>query len=536
MASRNFMRGIGMPGRKNPIESSQKKLYLRLQEELEGLEGNKSRELLAYERSFRRALPRSLKSSTKKELLKAIKKSNIVLVGDFHPFRQSQKGFLRLLEDCHPILAKISIGLECFSGSQQNSIDQYLAGYITAGELREKTNFDEQWPFPWENYHEILAFARLHHLQVLALNLEVGHQRLADRDQKASEHVAMALHSDPKQTVFVLYGELHLASNHLPLYIKRQCNCPMVVVHQNLPSLYWQAPRAATGQKAEILRLKKNEFCIINSVPWVKARSYLDWLEGNPNFEEWEEGLDIPGVVQEYTKLLAETLQVKVEEIPEIEIFGPNHPKSNSRKFSKEERIFAQHSRELQRTNYIPSRGLLLLPSVSTNALSEGAAYLLWRSLRPGSAHTLPAFGAPLIAQYFIGYLGSKILNPKRKCNEVPDLKQLAKKSSTRPKEAKKQKVFRRALHLLRPYLDEGNFKSPKLPLLEEIEAHRIAGYILGERLFLAFLRQPSLLPFVQKTFRASTSLPAWAEHLLKAVAKQIAQKSPVPTSKHDLF
>jgi uncharacterized iron-regulated protein len=151
-----------MPGPKAPgtLERSQKQLYVAVRKELAPFETLKRRELLDYERAFRQGLPRKARASSRRELLAAIKGASVVLVGDFHPFRQAQKGFTRLVESAAKSRGQAAIALECFEQKHQRSLDQYIAGLITAEELRDETNFDASWAFPWENYREILLLAR----------------------------------------------------------------------------------------------------------------------------------------------------------------------------------------------------------------------------------------------------------------------------------------------------------------------------------------------------------------------------------------
>jgi len=521
------------------IERSQKKLYLSIKSELALFEKKKRNEILSYERSFRSSLPRTIRAADKKLLIRELRRASAVLVGDFHPFRQSQKGFLRLIEECLPTKKKIVLGLECLQQAHQSAVNEYLAGFITAEELRDKIDFEKYWPFSWENYREILEFAKKKKYQVLALNILERKRTLSmlrERDRAAAEKTAAEIFSRPDTTVFVLYGELHLARRHLPADLRERLGkkLKVLVVHQNDPDLYWKAPKQKNGQKPEVLRLASDEFCIQNSVPWVKLRSYLDWLEGNPNSEEWDNDFDVEGTVHHYAKLLAEAIGLQARPREDIEIAGPHsieRADTLANALPALEKALLRHSEQFQRTGFLPSAGRLLLPSISTNTLSEAASFLLWHSQRGTSQKNSRSLPHVCIAHFLVGYLGSKVLNPKRKCNEVADLKGMLlgkSRGESRPR------VAARALSLLKPYLRGENLPGGQAALHGpgEMEACRLAGYILGDRFFQSLLMEPELLSFVRAWYQCD-SAPGM-KILLAETAERIRAISPA--SKRDRF
>ncbi len=519
------------------IERSQKKLYLSIKSELYLFEKKRGREILAYEKAFRASLPRSIRAAEKKELLREMRGASAVLVGDFHTFRQSQKGYLRIVEECVGGKKRVVLGLECLQQAHQSAVNEYLASYITIEELRDKIDFERYWPFSWENYREILELAKKKKLSVLALNIlerKRTASMLRERDNAAAERTATEILSHPGTCVFLLYGELHLARPHLPSDLRDRLGRghKVLVVHQNDPELYWKAPKQKNGQKPEVLRLAAQEFCILNSVPWVKLRSYLDWLEGSPSSEEWDDGLDVEGTVHHYARLLADAIGLQVILREDTDISGPDFlaPESDtlsSLKLPALDRALLRHSAQFQRTGYLPFSGRLLMPAVSTNSLSEAASFLLWHSQKGASSSKGKIQTHVCVAHFLVGYLGSKVLNPKRKCNEIADLKEMLH-------ERGHSKIVARALSLLRPYLKEQGLPKSSAPLSGpgEMEACRLAGYVLGERFFLSLLMEPELLSFVRSWYQCS-SAPGMKVLLTETAAKIRAVS---PASKKDRF
>lgn len=526
------MRGL------DAIERSHRKLFLSLQKELRYLESAKASSIRAYERSFKRSLPSRVQVTSKGSLVTRAKTAAVILVGDFHPFRQSQKGFLRLLKEVRSRSARpAAIALECIQQEYQTHIDYYLQGLITAEELREETAFEDHWPFPWENYRELLEYAKTEELPVLALNVREkarATRELQARDEAAALRLAEALKEEPRLQVFALYGELHLAAPHLPARIRAQVpRKRVVVVHQNETQLYWSAPRLRNGQRPEVLRLREDEFCILNSLPWMKLRAFLDWAEGNQE-DEWDEASDLGGVVSQFASLLAEALFLEAPSADAIEAWGPEQLEYGHSLKGADRALF-QHAQKFQRVTFLPNARALVVPALSTNALTEAAALHLWARHNSGAAKA--ESGARLMVQFLAGFLGSKLLNPKRKCNEEADMRAyLARLPRAKHARDAKAKVFSRALSLLRPLLHQKRGSAGPLKGAAEIEALRLAGYVLGNRLSLSLPQRKVAALLTQEIFNSSVMAAAWGTRLLAKISAEIREASVPPEGKQEGF
>ena len=519
------------------IERSQRKLFRSIQKELRHLEKAKGREIRAYERAFRKSMPADFAASTKRALIARGRGAAVLLVGDYHSFRQSQKGFLRLVKEVREASSRPAIiALECIQQRFQPQLDYYAEGLITAEELRDEINFERHWPFAWENYREILEYARSEALPLLALNADqrAGTPELKVRDQAAATRIAAALQEFPGAQVFALFGELHLAEPHLPAELRRRLSRKRVLtVHQNDTELYWAAPRSRLGQRPEVLRLRPDEFCILNSVPWMKLRSYLDWAEGSAE-DDWDAGTDVQGTVTHFAAMLAEAVGLEAPSGDDVEIFGPEGLPDWAPRLVAGERALLRHARDFQRVAYLPGAKAILLPSLSTNALTEAASLLIWAKANRAPAEEL---GPRLLLQYVVAYLGSKIRNPQRKCNEEADLNAYLASlpPAKRARDAKAQ-VFRRAQSLLAPYLGGRRVSAVKLSGSKELEAHRIAGYLLGNRLFLSLQRRQSAVNLTRDLYTSSASAETWARRMLDRIGAELGQAELIGLSKRDSF
>ncbi|WP_310487684.1 ChaN family lipoprotein [Chamaesiphon sp. VAR_69_metabat_338] len=107
---------------------------------------------------------------SQQQIVDRLKTSNVVYLGETHDRladRQQQLAIIQALFKHNPQLA---IGMEMFQRPAQPLLDLYLAGKLSAAELRKQSEFDKRWGFSWESYAPILEFAKANRLPVIALN------------------------------------------------------------------------------------------------------------------------------------------------------------------------------------------------------------------------------------------------------------------------------------------------------------------------------------------------------------------------------
>ena len=107
---------------------------------------------------------------SQQQIITELQTANVVYLGETHDResdRQQQLAIIQALLQHNPQLA---IGMEMFQRPAQPLLDRYLAGTITAAELRQQSEFDTRWGYKWESYAPILEFAKAHRLPVIALN------------------------------------------------------------------------------------------------------------------------------------------------------------------------------------------------------------------------------------------------------------------------------------------------------------------------------------------------------------------------------
>ncbi|MBW4524120.1 MAG: ChaN family lipoprotein [Phormidium tanganyikae FI6-MK23] len=103
-------------------------------------------------------------------VLKQLKQSRVIYVGETHDNEADHRAQLEIIRSLYQQNPKLAIGMEMFQRPFQSGLDSYLAGAATDSMLREFTEFDKRWGFPWEFYFPIIDFAKENQLPVVALN------------------------------------------------------------------------------------------------------------------------------------------------------------------------------------------------------------------------------------------------------------------------------------------------------------------------------------------------------------------------------
>ncbi len=132
------------------------------------------------------AVPAATQSSVsftpqQQRIIKQLQIAKIVYLGETHDSAADHQQQLAIIQVLFKHNSKLAIGMEMFQRQTQPLLDRYLAGKITATELRKQTEFDRRWGFKWEYYLPILQFAQANHLPVIALNTPTEITRKAAR-------------------------------------------------------------------------------------------------------------------------------------------------------------------------------------------------------------------------------------------------------------------------------------------------------------------------------------------------------------------
>src|SRR3984893_10568921 len=233
-----------------------------------------------YLRDFREAYRSYEKVLTPSDVRHEIAKAGIVLVGDYHALPNSQRYPASLLRDPELHHRPIVLGVETIFSRDQHILDEWYRGEIDESELCQRIRFELDWGYEWAPFYELLSAARDHGASIYGLDCMPREdlRKIGARDRHAADKIADLRRRPPAALIIVLFGESHLAPQHLPALLQEQLPAePMLTVLQNVDALYWRAA-GETSDHIEAVQVRKdareNVLCVFNATPLEKYENY----------------------------------------------------------------------------------------------------------------------------------------------------------------------------------------------------------------------------------------------------------------------
>jgi len=230
-----------------------------------------------YLREFTQAFRQYEKAISPEDLDQKISEANIVLIGDYHALSASQRYAASLVEkiaSTRPVV----LCVEAVLSRDQCILDSWWRREIGEDELRKRLRFDREWGYEWQPFYDLLSTARDHAEAIYGLDCmpREDMRRIRSRDRHAAAKISDARRQHPSAVIVVLFGESHLAPQHLPKLIRQDLpgDC-LVTVLQNVDALYWKA----VGENAGAVSISQDAVCVFNSSPLEKYESYRLCLE-----------------------------------------------------------------------------------------------------------------------------------------------------------------------------------------------------------------------------------------------------------------
>jgi len=217
--------------------------------------------------------------SSARELGRKFCKSSFIYFGDYHTAIETQKsiakGIDRILKNFDAV-----IYIEFINKKYQRLLNAYLKNEISEEDLFRKTGFYLKWNLKTEGYANILRIAKEYGAEVIAANVDTDENGreldLNERDEKASEIITEKYSSSKNKKHIIIYGQHHLAKKHLIEKVEKKTdNSNYTIILQNLDHLYYKAKNM--NPEANIIKLKKNVFCIFCADPELLAKRDLDY-------------------------------------------------------------------------------------------------------------------------------------------------------------------------------------------------------------------------------------------------------------------
>jgi len=216
--------------------------------------------------------------------------AGIVLIGDYHALPNSQRYVASLLRD--PVLHRrpVVLGVETIFARDQHIVDEWLGGEIDEDELRQRMRFDLDWGYEWAPFYELLSAARDHQTPIYGLDCMPREdlRKIAARDRHAADKIAEIRASHPDALLLVLFGESHLAPQHLPALVAKRISkeapeaaspkTRLLTVLQNVDALYWRAA-GEPSDHIDAVEVNPDVLCVFNATPLEKYENYRICLD-----------------------------------------------------------------------------------------------------------------------------------------------------------------------------------------------------------------------------------------------------------------
>lgn len=420
----------------NTIKKLQQRLYQQAKSNAKELGAGDGDAILAYSKKFEQSLPSKFRKIERSDFFSYLSDADIVLYGDFHTLRQSQKGFVRLMQELakfHP-RQKCLIAMETFKVKDQLSLENFLAEQLSEQEFLRRIDYENTWGFPWINYRTIINYAKRAQIPVFGINSDAGgRDKLPIRDELCATMLKRLALQYRGYQIFCIVGEYHLADQQLPaLLTNHRSKRKIVRVVSNIDQYYFNLNFPPEFTISHYLYLKKDLFCVMDTPPWVKWQSYNFWEE------QRESGKQIDAREGFYNELQLDLDYHFLSLVSDlVNFFAFTDNSAALSRFHLISGTPQQVITEVQRRGYAENKTILkhavvrlavdgfyflensktiLLAKVSLNNLAEMAGQFLYEIIAPLQTTDNPlANFYRRVVRFTIGVLCSKIINPKRK-------------------------------------------------------------------------------------------------------------------------
>lgn len=410
-----------------------------------------------YLRDFQEAYRSYEKVLTATDVSSKIAEAGIVLIGDYHALPNSQSYMTSLLREHLSNRRPVVLGVETIFSRDQHILDEWSRREIDEGEFRQRIRFDLDWGYDWAPIYEMLSVARERGALICGLDCAPREdlRKIGARDRHAADKITGLRHVHTEALILVLFGESHLAPQHLPaLLAQRLPEELLLTVLQNVDALYWRAA-GEDRDHVEAVQVRKNVLCVFNATPLEKYENYRLCLD------RWRSDRDqapdlgptlynlIDGMVRflrinQYSPHNTTQPRLLVDHMPEVYSRGSDSllRRLLSRKgFSAEQRrSLAREARE-RGSVYLAPINAVYVSQFRMTSSAEDATRFLHQACRglPNFAHakasvqpvpdTQPstrddAFYASVF-EHALAFFGSRILHPARPALRDSDIAEL---------------------------------------------------------------------------------------------------------------
>jgi hypothetical protein len=474
------------------------------------------------------------------ELTTMVRAADMILIGDYHALPSAQRFAATLLEQrAQPGDRPVVLGVETIFSRHQHILEEWWRREIDEDEFRQRIRFDLDWNYEWPPFYELLVTAREHADAVFGLDCMPREdlRKIGARDRHAADKIAEIRQRHADAVILVLFGESHLAPQHLPRVLRgRLPGQRVLTVLQNVDALYWQATEVQQ-ERVEAVRVNDDVVCVFNSTPLEKYESYRLCLSRWN--QEGEQKPDLAPTIYNLIDSLLRFLDVDrysshngtqpkflVDLLPEVHC-GSSDARLRrllSRVTGEAERIEAMLRKvEARGSVYLPAINAFYIREFQMTCAAEEASRFLHHACRGlplrRNSHALASdelIAEPLdrfyarTLEHALAYFGSRVLYPARPA--------IGDQEACEFSRAACERLMHDALHSDRTRFDA---------LAQKL------GYTLGSQLYDAYLRGCVSRSVLRHLFLARIEEPGKARQTCFDVVRKVrgSRKKPCASS-----
>jgi len=465
-----------------------KSILKSIKSQIREILGARPEHLDRYYLNYKKIFKNKYKKVKKEILFKNIEKSKIIFLADYHTLPQAQKFQLEVIRFLKEKNKDLNLYLEPYSVNDQKILDDFLKEKISEEYFLHKIKYKKRWGFQWENYKEILKFAKENNLRTFGINLKKD-ASCEERDNFAATFISKKIKEEKNKIHIIIIGDLHLAPEHLPekIFKNLENQISYTIVYQNSETIYLKEMDKGREKDLDVVKLGKNSFCVFNTPPWVKYQSFLIYLLRSKMLNTEEKNLDdlagelLSKLGSFFGKEWKDEIEIKTMDeldfLPDILNIEESH-----------------HFVHLLEENYpftVPQENIIYLPFPDLLRFVEEIAHFIFYKEGKWNSENIykTDYFFHRIYFYAFGYFSSKILFEERKTQDIKELKNLLKEKSDERAEKKLKRLKTAVPFILKIYkkLNKTENIGKYEILLDEnlcFTISRRVGYLLGEKWF----------------------------------------------------
>ncbi len=479
-----------------------KDFYKTIRKRVEAIIGQETKELGTYRERYEKELNQlAWTAIDKKHLFARLASADLVIVGDFHAQKQSTRGFLRIIRK---LKSPIVLALECLTEEDQAVIDLFMDGKLAEKDFLSRVAWKKKWGFPWENYRPLFKWAQQNKVRIYGINAAPSALSLLKRDERSAQLLKKIHNLHPQHKILVQYGDLHIASTHLPKQIKRKIpRADICVIYQSPEVLYFKIMEKQKELSTDVVKLTDDKWALNVLPPWIKWQDYLLYLESGYDKRIKISDIDPTDSVSQSVELLSKSFGLKTDP-SSLSVYSAN----DDAFFDQVDKLpLILKKRVLDHVQegisfYLPEIQVGYLARFSVNHVTRVAAQYIYHKEK-GFLKTIVDPKKEFLKMIWleaVTYLCSKVTNPKRKTDTLQDIRTALQKEQfdDRGKEALMLSLTQKLAEL--QFLSQGKIRihddaAKKYNKRSFTISSQILGGILGEKFFYAINKKMIRFP-----------------------------------------